>query len=268
MRSSSRPDASRSATRRASRIGRHHLSRDQPAQAGQQHQEQDAGRDQGVLEQAEGVALLTHREDQVERVVATVRGQHDLAADDHARHVVLGLARQVAELVKAQAVPGSPPRSAQRGRHAARLDARAGGGARTGVEAARVPATGPTRTTTKPRTFPRSTRFSRSWLSWVAGVGVAAACLLEPAGRERGLALGLGEGRLDPVVDETSGDLAQQQPADDTDHDRGEQQHGNDHARLHRASPDGQPPDQRRTTRADGAAAVPARLRRSVGARP
>src|SRR4051794_1314792 len=30
-----------------------------------------------------------------------------------------------------------------------------------------VPATGPTRTTTKPRTLPRSTRFSESWLSWV-----------------------------------------------------------------------------------------------------
>ena len=52
----------------------HHLSRDQPAQAGQQHQEQDAGRDQGVLEQAEGVALLGHREDQVERVVAPSAG--------------------------------------------------------------------------------------------------------------------------------------------------------------------------------------------------
>ena len=169
IRSSSRPDAIRSATRRASRTGVitcRVTSSATPATSSSRRARRSAA--PGAA--AEGLLLLLHREEVVERVGAAVGGQHDRGADGDAR-LVGGL------VVAALACSGSACRS-RPGRLAA-LDGRAQG-VRDAVRR-RPPGwcvrrrrccpspTGPSTTTSKPLTSPRATRFSTSSRSWVSG---------------------------------------------------------------------------------------------------
>ena len=62
------------------------LPGDQPGDAADQEQQQRAAGDQGPPHQREGVLLLGHREEVVERVGAAVGRQRHLRAGDHAGH--------------------------------------------------------------------------------------------------------------------------------------------------------------------------------------
>ncbi len=217
-----------------------HLAGDQPGQAGDEQQQQDPGREERPGDERHRLALLVERVEVVERVGVVVGRQRHLAAHHDAgpvgqagdgpggRDVGVGPGRRgglvevlleglgdaggVEALGELRAAVGEPAAGAdRRGQDHREATGRAAGDERLD------------------HVLP---------LAGLVDVGARRGGQL--LARLRRLVLHLGDHLVDAVVQQALAGLLDEDPAHDAHHERGEQHGGRDHARLHRATPEGQ----------------------------
>ncbi len=222
---------------------RDHLPGDQPADAGDEHQQQAARGEQRPGDQPHRVLLLVEREQEVDRVGAAVGRQLHLRADRDARlaadHVVV--------------VVGAGDRGVGPRRGGARLlevlleRHRDAAGQKWPLDsvppsAIRTPSpAGPATTTPYPRVVPRSMIRSIRSLPLHRRVGVLPGRGLEPAVGLLHLVGDLAGDRLDALVEQAVAGLLEQQPADRGDDDRREDDGAGHDPGLDRTAPERQP---------------------------
>ncbi len=251
MRSSSRPEASRSATRRASRTGVTTCRVTSQVSPPTSTSSSAPPVTQRPADQREGVLLLGHREEVVERVGAAVGRQRHLRAGHDAGH-------------RARPVDGARSGSWRRcttcSPRAARLDAGRAAApgccrcARRGCCWCRRPRP---RRRSEPAIGPvehdlvalhRPARDQRRDQLGELGAGVEVVAV---GGRRAGAAPRRWRGSPRRpsesvlLLDQAVGDLLQQHPADQRDDHGGEQQRADHDPRLDRPAPDGRSPPQR-----------------------